>query len=202
MYLFHRPSKRKFYTRDDVIKFNVGLKNPLPLDAIDFVLDKRLVQLKKIYATGSRTSVKVKRERIEEAADVTSQQPSEKRPRIKTEAVPERASLPSADVEDQNGLLPYLQFDLNKSPKEIAADMKEGVNIPALERSIPVDSSSLPEGWEKRVIQRSMPNGKFYFMKSTMIKLCKSFTVSILPNGVILILSTNQVFLMRHHLYL
>ena len=93
-------------------------------------------------------------------------QPSEKRPRIKTEAVPERASFPSADVEDQNGLLPYLQFDLNKSPKEIAADMKEGVNIPALERSIPVDSSSLPEGWEKRVIQRSMPNGKFYFMKS------------------------------------
>ena len=146
------------------MKFNAGLKNPLPLEAIDFVLDKRLVQLKKIYATGStsRTSVKVKRERTEEAAELHSQQPSEKRPRIKTEVVPERASLPSADVEDQNGLLPYLQFDLNKSPKEIAADMKEGVNIPALERSIPVDSSSLPEGWEKRVIQRSMPNGKFF----------------------------------------
>jgi len=32
--------------------------------------------------------------------------------------------------------------------------MIEGVNIPGMGQPIPVDSSSLPEGWEKRVIQR------------------------------------------------
>ena len=55
----------------------------------------------------------------------------------------------------ENGkLLPYLQFDLNDDAELIAEKMVEGVNIPGMGQPIPVDSSSLPEGWEKRVIQR------------------------------------------------
>lgn len=55
----------------------------------------------------------------------------------------------------ENGkLLPYLQLDLSSSAELIAEKMIEGVNIPGMGQPIPVDSSSLPEGWEKRVIQR------------------------------------------------
>ena len=55
----------------------------------------------------------------------------------------------------ENGkLLPYLQFDLSDDAELIAEKMVEGVNIPGLGQPILVDSSSLPEGWEKRVIQR------------------------------------------------
>ncbi len=55
----------------------------------------------------------------------------------------------------ENGkVLPYLQFDLNSDPQLIAEKMIEGVNIPGMGQPIPVDSSSLPHGWEKRVIQR------------------------------------------------
>ena len=39
---------------------------------------------------------------------------------------------------------------------KIASKMKEGVNIPGPGVSIPVDSSRLPKGWEKRVIQRGI----------------------------------------------
>ena len=51
---------------------------------------------------------------------------------------------------------PYLQFDFGADPELIAEKMIEGVNIPGMGRPIPVDSSSLPEGWEKRVYQRSL----------------------------------------------
>lgn len=55
----------------------------------------------------------------------------------------------------ENGkVLPYLQLDLTDEPELIAEKMIEGVNIPGMGQPIPVDSSSLPEGWEKRVIQR------------------------------------------------
>ena len=43
-----------------------------------------------------------------------------------------------------------------EDPSKIAAKMKEGVNIPGPGVSIPVDSSRLPAGWEKRVIQRGI----------------------------------------------
>ena len=55
----------------------------------------------------------------------------------------------------ENGkILPYLQLDLSSDPELIAEQMVEGVNIPGMGQPIPVDSSSLPDGWEKRVIQR------------------------------------------------
>ena len=55
----------------------------------------------------------------------------------------------------ENGkVLPYLQLDLTAEPELLAEQMIEGVNIPGMGQPIPVDSSSLPEGWEKRVIQR------------------------------------------------
>ena len=55
----------------------------------------------------------------------------------------------------ENGkLLPYLQLDLTSDPELVAEQMIEGVNIPGMGQPIPVDSSSLPVGWEKRVIQR------------------------------------------------
>ena len=55
----------------------------------------------------------------------------------------------------ENGkVLPYLQLDLSSDPELIAEQMVEGVNIPGMGQPIPVDSSSLPDGWEKRVIQR------------------------------------------------
>lgn len=52
--------------------------------------------------------------------------------------------------------LAYLTFDLNDDPEVIAKQMIEGVNIPGPGVPIPVDSSSLPSGWEKRVIQREI----------------------------------------------
>ena len=64
--------------------------------------------------------------------------------------------------------LPYLQFDLGADPELIAEKMIEGVNIPGMGHSIPVDSSSLPEGWEKRVYQRcfGITKGKVMRAKS------------------------------------
>ena len=61
-----------------------------------------------------------------------------------------------SNFENQNTrqAFPYLQFDFGADPELIAEKMIEGVNIPGMGRSIPVDSSSLPEGWEKRVYQR------------------------------------------------
>ena len=52
--------------------------------------------------------------------------------------------------------LGYLQFDLSLEPAMIAKQMVEGVNIPGPGVPIPVDSTNLPEGWEKRVIQRGI----------------------------------------------
>ena len=58
----------------------------------------------------------------------------------------------------ENGkiLLYKTSFDMTEDPSKIAAKMKEGVNIPGPGVSIPVDSSRLPKGWEKRVIQRGI----------------------------------------------
>ena len=69
----------------------------------------------------------------------------------------ERLPAPKPDKPSgkENGkVLPYLQLDLGADPELIAEKMIEGVNIPGMGQPIPVDSSSLPEGWEKRVIQR------------------------------------------------
>ena len=52
--------------------------------------------------------------------------------------------------------LGYLQFDFSLEPAMIAKQMVEGVNIPGPGVPIPVDSTNLPEGWEKRVIQRGI----------------------------------------------
>ena len=58
----------------------------------------------------------------------------------------------------ENGkvLLYRTSFDMTEDPSKIASKMKEGVNIPGPGVSIPVDSSRLPKGWEKRVIQRGI----------------------------------------------
>ena len=53
-------------------------------------------------------------------------------------------------------VLKYRLFDMTQDPAAIAAKMVEGVNIPGPGVSIPVDSSKLPVGWEKRVIQRGI----------------------------------------------
>ena len=56
----------------------------------------------------------------------------------------------------ENGRLKYLMFDLTLDPKLIAEKMVEGLNIPGPGCSIPIDSSRLPNGWEKRVVQRGI----------------------------------------------
>ena len=58
----------------------------------------------------------------------------------------------------ENGkvLLYRTSFDMTEDPSKIASKMKEGLNIPGPGVSIPVDSSRLPKGWEKRVIQRGI----------------------------------------------
>ncbi|XP_040573433.1 uncharacterized protein [Lepeophtheirus salmonis] len=62
-----------------------------------------------------------------------------------------------ADVRRGNGKkLEYLLFDMNLEPNLIAKQMVEGYNIPGPGEPIPVDSSNLPDGWEKRVIQRGL----------------------------------------------
>ena len=64
----------------------------------------------------------------------------------------------SKHQKSENGkvLLYMTSFDMTEDPSNIAAKMKEGVNIPGPGVSIPVDSSRLPKGWEKRVIQRGI----------------------------------------------
>ena len=71
-----------------------------------------------------------------------------------SEHVSETSSKQQPSGKENGKLLPYLQFDLSDDPELIAEKMVEGVNIPGMGQPIPVDSSSLPEGWEKRVIQR------------------------------------------------
>ena len=56
----------------------------------------------------------------------------------------------------ENGKLKYLLFDMTSEPRLIAEKMVEGVNIPGPGVPIPIDSSRLPNGWEKRVIQRGI----------------------------------------------
>jgi hypothetical protein len=56
----------------------------------------------------------------------------------------------------ENGRLKYLMFDLSLDPKLIAEKMVEGLNIPGPGCSIPIESSRLPNGWEKRVVQRGI----------------------------------------------
>ena len=56
----------------------------------------------------------------------------------------------------ENGKLKYLLFDMTSEPRLIAEKMIEGVNIPGPGVPIPIDSSRLPNGWEKRVIQRGI----------------------------------------------
>jgi len=49
--------------------------------------------------------------------------------------------------------LRYLAFDLLSDPKQIADKMVEGFNIPGPGEPIPIDSSKLPKGWTKLVVQ-------------------------------------------------
>ncbi len=56
----------------------------------------------------------------------------------------------------QPSKLPYMQFDMSLEPELIAKVMVEGVNIPGPAQPIPVDSSMLPDGWEKRAVQRNV----------------------------------------------
>ena len=65
-----------------------------------------------------------------------------------------RAEITGNAGKENGKLLPYLQLDLTSDPELVAEQMIEGVNIPGMGQPIPVDSSSLPVGWEKRVIQR------------------------------------------------
>jgi hypothetical protein len=77
-----------------------------------------------------------------------------------TKEVPPSDGAPPAGSDSnpakENGRLKYLLFDLTLDPRLIAEKMIEGVNIPGPGVPIPIDSSRLPNGWEKRVIQRGI----------------------------------------------
>ena len=60
----------------------------------------------------------------------------------------------------ENEPLPYIEIDLKEKAKTIVKKLVEGVNIPGTQKPMPVDSSSLPEGWKKYVIQKKLPNEK------------------------------------------
>ncbi len=99
----------------------------------------------------------------------------------------EQSSQQQPQQQPPNGkTLEYLQFDLNADPASIAKQMVEGVNIPGPGVPIPIDSSSLPAGWEKRVIQRGIgvtkgkwdvsilsPSGKSFRSKIDLQKYCE-----------------------------
>ena len=74
--------------------------------------------------------------------------------------------------------LPYNRIDLSRDPEVIAKELVEGYNVPGPAQPIPIDSSSLPTGWRKRVVQRGVgvtkgkwevfiisPNGKSFRSK-------------------------------------
>lgn len=71
------------------------------------------------------------------------------------------ATLPSASQDEEDSLVPkangrplhYLAFDLSSDPRTIADKMVEGYNIPGPGEPIPIDSSRLPKGWTKLVVQ-------------------------------------------------
>ena len=85
---------------------------------------------------------------------------------------------PNADPvqdEDDQEVLSYLQFNFDEDPKLIAQKMVEGVNIPGMGKPIYVDSSGLPEGWEKRVIQRSLGTWDVYITKTETVSIATNF---------------------------
>ena len=51
--------------------------------------------------------------------------------------------------------LPYLQLDLTADPEEISKKIIEGVNFPGKNKPLQIDSTGLPEGWKKYLIQRT-----------------------------------------------
>ena len=55
---------------------------------------------------------------------------------------------------DISDIYPYLRIDLTQAPDKIARELMEGYNYPGTVKPMPIDSSSLPEGWQKSVIQR------------------------------------------------
>ena len=73
---------------------------------------------------------------------------------------PSKSKLATATLSNLSGKfpskLPYLLFDMDKPPEEIAKQMVEGHNVPGPGVAIPVDSTMLPDGWEKRAIQRNV----------------------------------------------
>ena len=90
-------------------------------------------------------------------AEVKSQDLLQKNPFvIKFKSQSEKRNKSNFENQETEQSLPYLQFDLGADPELIAEKMIEGVNIPGMGQPILVDSSSLPEGWEKRVYQRSL----------------------------------------------
>lgn len=114
---------------------------------------------RKSLTVGSRVSSPVPRKTSKKSAEKLDK--DEHHPKSNGAALSDDGS----DAKEANGnskttgkengkVLPYLQFDLSADPELIAEKMIEGVNIPGMGQPIPVDSSSLPDGWEKRVIQR------------------------------------------------
>eukprot|EP00095_Tigriopus_kingsejongensis_P002905 snap_masked-scaffold336_size202805-processed-gene-0.11 protein:Tk02905 transcript:snap_masked-scaffold336_size202805-processed-gene-0.11-mRNA-1 annotation:"phd finger protein 20-like isoform x2" len=102
-------------------------------------------------------SKKDRRERKVSGVSLNSAAPSQIPPDPEDSNGTAGAKEESTPLAPENGKsLPYLTFDLSAEPELIAKQMVEGVNIPGPGVAIPVDSSTLPQGWHKRVIQREI----------------------------------------------
>jgi len=110
-----------------------------------------------------KTAKKLPSEKVSEHGNIANKQSEDTSTAVRPNGVEQsdhsvvesdKSKLDKPSGKENGKVLPYLQLDLGADPELIAEKMIEGVNIPGMGQPIPVDSSSLPEGWEKRVIQR------------------------------------------------
>ena len=73
---------------------------------------------------------------------------------VKGEIITENHEEEETQENDISDIYPYLRLDLTQAPDKIARELMEGYNYPGTVKPMPIDSSSLPEGWQKSVIQR------------------------------------------------
>ena len=128
-------SGKYFVNKDELEDYLKRHKSPLNVDMFDFDLDGQLRNLYRIWKKYLFTPS------VESEAF------------IKGEIITENCEEEETQENDISDIYPYLRIDLTQAPDKIARELMEGYNYPGTVKPMPIDSSSLPEGWQKSVIQ-------------------------------------------------
>ncbi|XP_059092645.1 uncharacterized protein LOC131887926 [Tigriopus californicus] len=104
----------------------------------------------------SKSAKRDRRERKASGASVVNSATPRHSPIVPDENSKNNQAKENTNPPENGQSLPYLALDLEQEPEAIAKELVEGVNIPGPGLAIPIDSSSLPIGWHKRVVQREI----------------------------------------------